>query len=78
MSGQNPDTGNGGRDEFWRLMTRYLPAIGLLPASVFAGYAIGYGLDYLFSTSILRYVFMILGIVSGIVQLIRILGGNTK
>jgi len=59
-------------------MTRYLPAIGLLPASVFAGYAIGYGLDYLFSTSILRYVFMILGIVSGIVQLIRILGGNTK
>jgi Putative F0F1-ATPase subunit Ca2+/Mg2+ transporter len=78
VSTPNPDTGNGGRDEFWRLMTRYLPAIGLLPASVLAGYAIGYGLDYLFSTMILRYVFMILGVVSGIVQLTRILGGNTK
>ena len=65
-------------DEFWRLMARYTPAIGLLPASVFAGYAIGYGLDYLFSTTILRFVFMILGVVSGIVQLIRILGGNMK
>jgi F0F1-type ATP synthase assembly protein I len=59
-------------------MTRYLPAIGLLPASVLAGYAIGYGLDYLFSTTILRFVFMILGVVSGIVQLTRILGGNAK
>ena len=74
------DAPNGNRDtdEFWRLMARYAPAIGLLPASVFAGYAIGYGLDYLFSTTILRFVFMILGVVSGIVQLIRILGGNTK
>lgn len=59
-------------------MTRYLPAIGLLPASVLAGYVIGYGLDYLFSTMFLRFVFMILGVVSGIVQLIRILGGNMK
>jgi hypothetical protein len=64
-------------DEFWRLMTRYAPAIGLMPASVLAGYAIGYGLDYLFSTSFLRYVFLILGVVSGIVQLIRILGRDT-
>jgi F0F1-type ATP synthase assembly protein I len=58
-------------------MTRYAPAIGLMPASVLAGYAIGYGLDYLFSTSFLRYVFLILGVVSGIVQLIRILGRDT-
>ena len=78
MSDPNPDTGNGGQDEFWRLMTRYLPAIGLLPASVLAGYAVGYGLDYLFSTTFLRFVFLILGVVSGIVQLIRILGGNAK
>ncbi|HTM13759.1 MAG TPA: AtpZ/AtpI family protein [Bryobacteraceae bacterium] len=69
---------NGGRDEFWRLMTRYLPAIGLLPASVLAGYAIGFGLDYLFSTTFLRFVFMILGVASGIVQLMRILGKDMK
>jgi Putative F0F1-ATPase subunit Ca2+/Mg2+ transporter len=70
--------GNGGRDEFWRLMTRYSPAIGLLPASVLAGYAIGYGLDYLFSTTFLRFVFMILGVASGIIQLMRILGNDMK
>ena len=74
---ENPGAGNG-RDEFWRLMTRYSPAIGLLPASVLAGYAIGYGLDYLFSTTFLRFVFMILGVVSGIVQLMRILGKDMK
>ncbi len=70
--------GNGGRDEFWRLMTRYVPAISLLPASVVAGYAIGYGLDYVFSTTFLRLVFMILGVVSAVVQLIRILSSDTK
>lgn len=59
-------------------MTRYAPAIGLMPASVFAGYIIGYGLDYLFSTTFLRLVFMILGVVSGIVQLIRLLGRDMK
>jgi hypothetical protein len=73
---EDSGNGNGGRDEFWRLMTRYAPAVGLLPASVFAGYAIGYGLDYLFSTTFLRFVFMLLGVVSGVVQLIRILGND--
>ena len=59
-------------------MTRYAPAIGLMPASAFAGYAIGYGLDYLFSSTFLRFVFLILGVVSGIVQLIRLLGRDIK
>jgi len=61
-------------NEFFRLMARYSPVIMLMPASALAGYAIGYGLDYLFSTTFLRGVFLILGVVSGIVQLIRILG----
>ena len=55
-------------------MARYAPVIGLMPASLIAGYLIGYGLDYAFSTGVLRYVFAGLGIVSGIIQLIRILG----
>ena len=65
------------KDDFFRLMARYAPAIGLMPASLFAGYLIGYGLDHLFSTTVLRYVFAALGIVSGLVQLIRILGRDT-
>ena len=62
------------QDDFYRLMARYAPAIGLAPASLVAGYLIGYGLDRLFGTTVLRYVFSGLGIVSGIVQMIRMLG----
>jgi hypothetical protein len=54
-------------------MARYLPAIGLMPASALGGYLLGYGLDLLFSTTILRVVFMALGIVSGVIQLFRLL-----
>ncbi len=60
--------------EFFRLMARYTPVIMLMPASALAGYLLGYGLDYLCSTTFLRFVFLILGVVSGIVQLIRMLG----
>ena len=65
---------NSSKDDFFRLMARYAPVIMLMPASMLAGYLIGYGLDYLLSTGFLRFVFLILGVVSGIVQLIRILG----
>ncbi|HEY1754887.1 MAG TPA: hypothetical protein VGG72_05795 [Bryobacteraceae bacterium] len=61
------------KDDFFRLMGRYMPIVGLVPGSILAGYVIGYGLDYLFSTTMLRYVFAGLGIVAGIVQLMRIL-----
>ena len=43
----------------------------LLPVSTFVGYAIGYMLDKAFGTHFLYLVFLILGIVSGFVQLIR-------
>jgi hypothetical protein len=65
------------KDDFFRLMARYAPAIGLMPGCLVAGYFIGYGLDYAFSTTFLRYVFSALGIVSGVVQLVRILGRDT-
>ena len=61
-------------NEFFRLMARYSPVVMLMPASAFAGYLIGYGLDYLFSTTSLRFVFLVVGVISGIVQLIRMLG----
>jgi F0F1-type ATP synthase assembly protein I len=43
----------------------------LLPAFAFTGYAIGYGLDYLFSTHFLRLVFLLLGVAAGLVQVVR-------
>ena len=70
----NRPENNSSNNDFFRLMARYSPVIMLMPASALAGYAIGYGFDYLFSTTFLRFIFLILGVVSGIVQLIRILG----
>ena len=50
----------------------------LLPASTFVGYIIGYYLDKLFHTSFLYLVFLILGSVSGFVQLLRKLQRDTR
>ena len=49
----------------------YMSLAFLLPAATFVGYAIGYLLDKAFGTHFLYLVFLILGIVSGFVQLIR-------
>lgn len=42
-----------------------------LPIATLVGYGIGYGLDRLFGTSFLKIVFLILGVASGFVQVIR-------
>jgi F0F1-type ATP synthase assembly protein I len=43
----------------------------LLPISTFVGYLLGYGLDMLFHTTWLRYVFLALGTIAGFFELIR-------
>lgn len=73
----NPKPDNRANREFFRLMARYSPVIMLMPASAFAGYLVGYGLDYLFGTTYLRSVFLVVGVISGIIQLIRILSRET-
>lgn len=50
----------------------------LLPAASFVGYLIGYLLDKAFGTHFLYLVFLILGTVSGFVQLIRRLLRDSK
>jgi len=50
----------------------------LLPAATFVGYAIGYVLDKAFGTHFLYLIFLLLGIVSGLVQIIRKLSLDTK
>jgi F0F1-type ATP synthase assembly protein I len=50
----------------------------LMPAATFVGYAIGYLLDKAFDTHFLYLVFLILGIASGFVQLLRRLLRDTK
>jgi len=58
----------------WIQVGRYLSLAIMLPMSSVAGYAIGYFLDQAFSTHILKLVFLVLGSVAGLVQLIRGLG----
>jgi F0F1-type ATP synthase assembly protein I len=50
---------------------KYASLALLLPISTLIGYAMGYGLDTLFHISWLRYVFLVLGTVSGFISLIR-------
>ena len=49
---------------------KYLGLALMLPISTCAGYALGYGLDSLFHTGWLRWVFMVFGSVAGIFDLI--------
>jgi hypothetical protein len=49
----------------------YMSLAMLLPIASFTGYAIGYYLDKAFHTHFLYIVFLLLGIASGFVQLIR-------
>jgi F0F1-type ATP synthase assembly protein I len=57
--------------ESTRNIGRYTSLALLLPISTFIGYALGYGLDLLFHTHWLRFVFLVLGTVSGFISLIR-------
>ena len=50
---------------------KYLELAVLLPISTMVGYGMGYGLDRLFGTHFLYIIFMVLGTIAGIVQLIR-------
>jgi F0F1-type ATP synthase assembly protein I len=59
------------KDSVGAMLARYLPLAFMLPAATFTGYAIGYGLDHLFGTRFLRIVFLIVGIISGFVELLR-------
>jgi len=50
---------------------KYVNLALLLPAGIFIGYAIGYGLDMLFHTTWIRYVLLLLGSVGGFIELVR-------
>jgi len=59
-------------------VSEYTSLAFLLPASTFVGYAIGYLLDKAFGTHFFYLIFLLLGIVSGFVELIRRLMRDTK
>ena len=52
-------------------MGKYTSLALLLPISTFVGFGMGYGLDLLFHTTFLRWIFLGLGTVSGFISLVR-------
>ena len=54
-----------------RNIGKYASLAVLLPISTGVGYAMGYGLDYLFHTHWLRIAFLVLGTISGFISLIK-------
>lgn len=60
-----------GRDSSMAAVGKYVTLAFVLPSAAFAGYVIGYLLDKPFGTSFLRVVFLILGIVGGIIEVLR-------
>ena len=63
---------------FLATAARYTSIAMTLPASTFAGYMIGYALDYWLHTGYFKIVFLLLGISSGFLQLIRMLLRDMK
>jgi F0F1-type ATP synthase assembly protein I len=57
---------------------KYINLALLLPIATFVGYLLGYGLDALFHTGWIRYVFLALGTVAGFIELIRELSDSVK
>ncbi|MCC6860224.1 MAG: AtpZ/AtpI family protein [Bryobacterales bacterium] len=63
---------------FMATVGRYTTLAFVLPSSTLAGYIIGYLLDKAFGTHFLYIVFLLLGIASGFVQLIRQIQRDTR
>jgi F0F1-type ATP synthase assembly protein I len=54
----------------------YLNLALVLPISTLVGFLLGYGLDMLFHTLWVRYVFLVLGVVAGFMEAFRVLTGK--
>lgn len=64
------------KKSFARLVGEYSNLAFILPVSIFVGYGIGYGLDKLFGTNYWYIVWLLIGIVAGMRDLIRKVMGD--
>jgi F0F1-type ATP synthase assembly protein I len=62
---------SGKPDHFLASAARYVGVATALPGAIVAGYLIGVGLDAWLHTTYLKIVFLVLGIVSGFLELVR-------
>jgi F0F1-type ATP synthase assembly protein I len=59
------------KDNLIDQLGKYYSLAFLLPACILVGFLIGYFLDKAFGTSILKIVFLLLGVAAGIIEVIR-------
>ncbi|MDP9053499.1 MAG: AtpZ/AtpI family protein [Acidobacteriota bacterium] len=57
---------------------KYLNLALVLPISAGVGFLLGYGLDKLFHTHWIQYVFLVLGIAAGFLETFQVLTGDQK
>jgi F0F1-type ATP synthase assembly protein I len=50
---------------------KYYSIAFLLPACILVGFLLGFFLDKAFGTSVLRIIFLLLGVAAGIIEVIR-------
>ena len=62
----------------WAQISDYASLGIMMPAATVTGYFIGVLLDHLFHTSFLYIVFLLLGIVAGFWEVIRVVSKNSK
>jgi F0F1-type ATP synthase assembly protein I len=59
------------KDNLVDQLGKYYSLAFLLPACILVGFVIGYFLDKAFGTSVLKIVFLLLGVAAGIIEVIR-------
>jgi F0F1-type ATP synthase assembly protein I len=59
------------KDNVTRQLGKYYNIAFLLPACILVGFGMGYGLDKVFGTGFLKIIFLLLGVVAGIIEVIR-------
>ena len=67
-----------GKKSSWKQIGDYASLGVMLPAATVTGYFIGLLLDRLFGTSFLYLVFLLIGIIAGFVELIRVVSRNSS
>jgi F0F1-type ATP synthase assembly protein I len=66
------------RDDVLAMVGKYASLAMVMPSAAFAGYIIGYLLDKAFHTGFLAVVFLILGIIGGLIEVVRTLLKDVK
>ena len=70
--------GRDSKKNVWVQVSEYASLAFMLPAATLIGYGIGYLLDRALGTTFLKVIFLIFGMASGFLQVIRQVQKDTK